>query len=76
VITLADSLASVLERIDRACHRAGREPSEVRLVAVSKTVPAERIGELLDLGHGLFGENRVQEALGKIRLVRTDSRRG
>ena len=66
MITLADSLASVLERIDRACHRAGREPSEVRLVAVSKTVPAERIGELLDLGHGLFGENRVQEALGKI----------
>ena len=38
MIALADSLASVLERIDRACHRAGRDRSEVRLVAVSKTV--------------------------------------
>jgi len=66
VIVLADSLASVLERIDRACHRAGRDRSEVRLVAVSKTVAVERIGKLLDLGHDLFGENRVQEALSKI----------
>jgi len=66
VTSLAESLASVLDRIDRACHRAGRDRSTVRLVAVSKTVPVERITELVDLGHDLLGENRVQEALAKI----------
>jgi len=66
VTSLAESLASVLDRIDRACHRAGRDRSTVRLVAVSKTVPVERVEELVDLGHDLLGENRVQEALAKI----------
>lgn len=59
----------VRERIDEACSRAGRSPDEVRLVAVSKTFPAERIRELLECGHDLFGESRVQEALVKIPLV-------
>jgi pyridoxal phosphate enzyme (YggS family) len=63
------ALADVLGRIDRACTRSGRAPSEVRLVAVSKTMAAERVQALLAAGHTLFGENRVQEALEKIDTV-------
>ena len=63
---LARALAQVRYRIAAACARAGRDPSEVRLVAVSKTVPAGRVRELLACGQKVFGENRVQEALGKI----------
>jgi pyridoxal phosphate enzyme (YggS family) len=61
-----DALPRVLRRIATACERAGRRPEEVRLVAVSKTFPPERVRELIELGHDLFGENRVQEALAKI----------
>jgi len=60
------ALAAVRERIERACARSGRDPATVRLVAVSKTVPALRVREMLDAGQTLFGENRVQEALAKI----------
>jgi len=49
-----------------ACARAGRAVDDVRLVAVSKTFPPARVCELMDCGHTLFGENRVQEALDKI----------
>jgi pyridoxal phosphate enzyme (YggS family) len=49
-----------------ACARSGRDPSSVRLVAVTKTVPAAVVREALASGHDLFGENRVQEALAKI----------
>ena len=63
------ALRTVRERIERACHRADRDPATVRLIAVSKTFPAERVSELLQHGHHLFGENRVQEALSKIPQV-------
>jgi pyridoxal phosphate enzyme (YggS family) len=62
-------LAAVRRRIEEACARAGREAGAVRLVAVSKSFPAERVRKLLDAGHTLFGENRVQEALAKIEAV-------
>ena len=52
-----------------ACTRSGRNPGDVRLVAVSKTMAAERVRELIQAGHLLFGENRVQEALEKIDAV-------
>jgi PLP dependent protein len=58
--------ARVLERIADACARVGRDPGTVTLVAVSKTVPAARLRHAVDAGIGLFGENRVQEALAKI----------
>ena len=58
--------ARVLERIADACARVGRDPGTVTLVAVSKTVPAERLRHAVDAGLGVFGENRVQEALAKI----------
>ncbi len=62
-------LAGVLARIEQACRRAGREPEAVRLVAVSKSFPAERVREILAQGHRMFGENRVQEATAKMAEV-------
>lgn len=58
--------ASILARMEAACRRAGRDADAVMLVAVSKTVPAGRVREILDAGQTVFGENRVQEALGKM----------
>lgn len=56
----------VLERIAAACRRVGRDPGEVTLVAVSKTVPVERLRAAVAAGLDLFGENRVQEAAAKV----------
>lgn len=67
--TVAAALQSVLDRMGEACARSGREPGEVRLVAVSKTFSADRIREALAAGQLLLGENRVQEALQKIPLL-------
>ena len=61
--------AVVLERIASACARAGRDPASVTLVAVSKTVPPERVRAALAAGQKLFGENRVQEGADKRPLV-------
>ncbi len=58
-------VASVLSRIERAARRAGRDPAEVRLVAVSKTHPAALVREAASAGLSTFGENRVQEAEAK-----------
>ena len=55
-------------RIAAACERAGRDPSSVTLMAVSKNQPPERVRAAADLGLRLFGENRVQEAKAKIGL--------
>lgn len=55
-------LAAIHDRISHVCKVARREPSEVTLVAVSKTHPAETIAPLLEAGQRVFGENRVQEA--------------
>ena len=61
----ADRLAEVKGHIAEAARASGRSPSDVTLVAVSKTHGAERVRELLEVGHRVFGENRVQEAEGK-----------
>ena len=71
---IADALRRVRDRIAAACNRCGRSVDSVRLVAVTKTVPAERIRQLLGCGHDLLGENRVQEALGKQPLVGSGAR--
>jgi PLP dependent protein len=55
----------VMERIARAAKRVGRPPADVRLVAVSKTVPAPRLRAAVDAGITVFGENRVQEGEAK-----------
>ena len=59
----------VLERIARAAERAGRDPTDVTLVAVSKTVPAERVRLAVAAGLDLLGENRVQDAEAKAAAV-------
>ena len=53
------------ERIARAARAAGRDPSAIRLLAVSKTQPAEAVREAWGLGQRAFGENYVQEAAAK-----------
>jgi len=58
-------LADIIERIDHAARTARRDPASVRLIAVSKVQPLARIEAVLDAGHRLFGENRVQEAQGR-----------
>lgn len=63
--TPASRLEAVEAEIVRAAALADRDPAAVTLVAVSKTFPVEAIVPVLDAGHRVFGENRVQEALGK-----------
>jgi pyridoxal phosphate enzyme (YggS family) len=64
--TFQERLEAVQARIRKACDRCGRNPDEVRLVAVSKTMGPEQIREAVDCGLTLFGENKVQEAFAKI----------
>jgi hypothetical protein len=59
----------VRERIQAAAERAGRRADDVLLIAVSKTVEAERIREAIDAGVAALGENRVQEAKTKVRAL-------
>jgi pyridoxal phosphate enzyme (YggS family) len=63
--TIDGRLASVRHDIARACDDAGRAPGSVALVAVSKTFGADAIEPVIDAGHRVFGENRVQEAKAK-----------
>ena len=65
-MSIADRLAEIRARISAAAQSAGRDPSSVRLVAVSKTFPLESVVEAFAAGQRDFGENRVQEALPKI----------
>src|SRR5215467_15147218 len=69
-MSVADNIARIHERIQWAAKRAGRDPSEITLMAVSKTFPATSIREAYDAGIRVFGENRVQEFAGKIDAVR------
>ncbi|MGZ3537873.1 MAG: YggS family pyridoxal phosphate-dependent enzyme, partial [Thermodesulfobacteriota bacterium] len=60
--TVKENLLSVLGRIEKAARRAGRDPKEIKLVAVSKTVEVARIKEAIEAGVTILGENYVQEA--------------
>jgi pyridoxal phosphate enzyme (YggS family) len=70
VAALADARNHALMRIADACRRAGRDPTSVALVAVSKTVPIERCRAAVAAGLTILGENRVQEAEAKAGEVR------
>ena len=59
------ALADITERVRRAETEAGREAGSVELIAISKKQPNERVADVLEQGHRVFGENRVQEAAGK-----------
>jgi PLP dependent protein len=65
-LSLSDRLERVRERITAAAESAGRNPSSVQLVAVSKTFPVDAVRAAFAAGQRVFGENRVQEALQKI----------
>ena len=65
-MSIADRLTEVRARIERAARSAGRDPSSVTLVAVSKTFPLAAVRQAYEAGQRDFGENRVQEALQKI----------
>ena len=64
-MSIAENVAEIRERIAAAAHRAGRNPGEITLMAVSKTFAPERIREAYAAGLRVFGENRVQEFAGK-----------
>lgn len=58
-------LADITDRIHNAERAAGRAAGSTKLIAVSKVQPDERVKAVLDQGHRVFGENKVQEAQGK-----------
>jgi PLP dependent protein len=64
--TIENNLQAVRQRIAAACEAAGRKPSEVRLLAVSKTFPSASVREVLAAGQQELGENYIQEAVAKI----------
>ncbi len=68
----AAARASILERIAAAARAAGRDPVEVSLTAVSKLQPEARVAAVLAAGQRVFGENRVQEAMGRWQDRRSD----
>ena len=67
--TIASKLQSVHAQITNACQKCGRQPTEVTLLAVSKTFPADAVREAALAGQRAFGENYIQEAVDKIAAV-------
>lgn len=60
-MSISDNISQAQERIAAAAKRAGRKPESIALMAVSKTMPPEKLREAYQAGLRLFGENRVQE---------------
>jgi pyridoxal phosphate enzyme (YggS family) len=69
-VSIAENIARLRERMATAARRAGRNPADLTLMAVSKTFPPELIREAYGAGIRVFGENRVQEFAGKAGAVR------
>ncbi|SER53208.1 YggS family pyridoxal phosphate-dependent enzyme [Lachnobacterium bovis] len=69
---LKENLKDVQSKVLEACKRANRNPQDVTLVAVSKTKPVEMLQEIYDCGIRNFGENKVQELVGKIESLPKD----
>jgi len=63
---LSQRISSIFKKITYAALRAGRNPKEIKLIAVSKSQPIDKIIEAADLGLRIFGESKVQEAKDKI----------
>lgn len=68
-MTIADNINEVKNRIRAAAMKVGRDPEQVRLVAATKSVDVAKIKEAILAGIGIIGENRVQEALTKIKEI-------
>ena len=69
---IKENLAKVHENIERACRKAGRNPEDVTLIAVSKTKPVSMLGEAYQAGSRQFGENKVQEIMDKYPQLPSD----
>mgnify|MGYP005840178677 FL=1 len=65
-MSLIENISNIFKRISHAAMRSGRNPEEVKLIAVTKTVDIDTIKDAIDAGLRIFGENRVQEASKKI----------
>jgi pyridoxal phosphate enzyme (YggS family) len=68
-VSVAERLARVRAQVAEACRQAGREPGDVTIVGVGKTMPVERVREAYDAGLRDLGENRIQEAVPKIQAL-------
>ena len=66
---LRENLAEIRNRIQSAAQKVGRNADEIKLIAVSKTHPAAILQTAIDAGASVFGENKVQEAGGKIEIL-------
>ena len=69
MLTIQENLLRVMERIEKAARKAGRDPNTIKLVAVSKTVEVAQIKEAIEAGVSILGENYVQEAKKKIEEI-------
>ena len=69
---LRENLLEVQRKIEDAARKAGRNPEDVKLIAVSKTHSVETLNEAIEAGATVFGENKVQEAEEKIYLIRNE----
>jgi pyridoxal phosphate enzyme (YggS family) len=69
---IRDNIISLKQRIADAAKKAGRNPEDIHLIAVTKTLPVDIIQEAIDLGVTMLGENKVQEAKSKVDLVSGD----
>jgi len=66
---IKENFLRVMERIEKSARKVGRDPNEIKLVAVSKTVEAARIKEAIGAGVSILGENYIQEAQKKIEEI-------
>lgn len=65
-MVISDSLRRMHERVEKAAQACGRDPGDIKVVAVSKRFPAAKVAAANDAGQAVFGENQVQEARDKI----------
>ncbi len=71
-MSVTENIKNVRQRLERVCTQAGRNPSEIELIAVSKTVGVAQIAEASACGIKVVGENRVQEAWQKFQTTKVD----
>jgi len=69
MLEIKNNLQSIRQRMDKACKAAGRDPTSVRLLAVSKTFPAQAVAQAHAAGQVDFGENYIQEGVEKIQAL-------
>ena len=70
MFSLRENYYQTLDKIHKAAARSGRDPASIKLIAVTKTVPPERIREAVECGVRDIGENRLQEAIPKREALR------